>query len=89
MTTQQTIDYENKVIESAKGWITGGESIDNQMELVMIAEHYNIKLPSYCYHFKYSNNPNDLCCTGAHRSLYKLLDKLKAKIIQVEHLTLA
>jgi hypothetical protein len=86
MTTHEAIDYEKAVINSAKGWVNGEVGIDNQMELLMISEHYGINTPYYCQYFRYSNSPIDLCCTEEHKSLYKLLDRLKAKIIEVEQI---
>lgn len=86
MTTEQAIKYEDEVIESAKEWIYGENSIDNQIELLMIAEYYNVRLPSCCHHFIYSDSPNDLCATGAFKTLYKVLDKLKNAIIKKEGL---
>lgn len=80
MTTAKAIDYEKIVIDSAKDWINGEASIDNQMELIMIADYYDVKLPACMYHFQYSNNPNHICATGAFKTIYKTMDKLAAAI---------
>lgn len=86
MTTAQAIEYENAVIASAKDWIKGETDIGNQMELCVIAEHYGVRLPACMYHFQYSNNPNHVCATGAHRTIYKVLDKLVAAIKTKENI---
>lgn len=80
MTTEQAMNYEKIVIDSAKDWVNGESTIGNQMELVMIADHYGVKLPACMYHFMYSDNPNHVCATGAHKTIYKTLDKLATAI---------
>ena len=74
------MNYERVVIDSAKDWINGEATIGNQMELVMIADHYGVRLPACMYHFQYSENPNHVCATGAFKTIYKTLDKLAAAI---------
>ena len=80
MTTEQAMNYERIVIDSAKDWINGEADIGNQMELVMIADYYGVRLPACMYHFQYSENPNHVCATGAFKTIYKTLDKLAAAI---------
>ena len=80
MTAEQAMNYERVVIDSAKDWINGEATIGNQMELVMIADHYGVRLPACMYHFQYSENPNHLCATGAFKAIYRTLDKLAAAI---------
>ena len=80
MIVEQAISYERIVIDSAKDWINGEATIGNQMELVMIADHYGVRLPVCMYHFQYSENPNHVCATGAFKTIYKTLDKLAAAI---------
>lgn len=80
MTAEQAMNYERVVIDSAKDWINGEPTIGNQMELVMIADHYGVRLPACMYHFQYSENPNHVCATGAFKTIYKTLDKLAAAI---------
>lgn len=86
MTTKQAIDYEKAVLASAKEWVNGETDIGSQMELLMIAEHYGVKLPACMYHFQYSNDPNHVCATGAFRTIYKTLDKLAAAIRKAENM---
>lgn len=80
MTTEKSIEYEKVVIESAKDWINGEASIGNQIELIMIADHYGVKLPACMHHFQYSNDPNQVCATGAFKTIYKTMNKLAAAI---------
>ena len=80
MTAEQAMNYERVVIDSAKDWINGEATIGNQMELVMIADHYGVRLPACMYHFQYSENPNHVCATEAFKTIYKTLDKLAAAI---------
>ena len=80
MTAEQAMNYERVVIDSAKDWINGEATIGNQMELVIIADHYGVRLPACMYHFQYSENPNHVCATGAFKTIYKTLDKLAAAI---------
>lgn len=86
MNTKQAVDYEKIVLASAKDWVNGEADIGNQMELLMIAEHYGVKLPACMYHFQYSNDPNHVCTTGAFKTIYKTLDKLAAAIRKAENM---
>lgn len=86
MNTKQAVDYEKIVLASAKDWVNGEADIGNQMELLMIAEHYGVKLPACMYHFQYSNDPNHVCATGAFKTIYKMLDKLAAAIRKAENM---
>lgn len=86
MNTKQAIDYEKVVLASAKEWVNGEMDIGNQMELLMIAEHYGVKLPACMYHFQYSNDPDHVCATGAFKTIYKTLDKLAAAIRKAENI---
>lgn len=81
MDIQQCEDYKSAVVASAKSWVTGYHSIDNQMEILIIADYYGVELPMYFHHFKFSNNPNHVCATGAHKSILKKLEKL-SKVIK-------
>lgn len=80
MTAEQAMNYERVVIDLAKDWINGEATIGNQMELVMIADHYGVRLPACMYHFQYSENPNHVCTTGAFKTIYKTMDKLAVAI---------
>lgn len=86
MNTKQAVDYEKIVLASAKDWVNGEMDIGNQMELLMIAEHYGVKLPACMYHFQYSNDPDHVCATGAFKTIYKTLDKLAAAIRKAENI---
>lgn len=80
MNTQQALQWESDVIASAKQWLTGDSSIDNQHELLVLAEYYKVKLPSCMYHFRYSRSPNDVCASGALKTIYRTMDKLATAI---------
>ena len=80
MNTQQAITYENTVIESAREWFLGENSIDGVEELALICEHYRINLPKSAEHFHSSENPNRLMADGSHKTLFKVLDKLKIAV---------
>ena len=82
MNVQEMINYQNAVIESAKDWVKGEAAIDGQEELILIADHYNVRLPVCMKHFQYSEAPNWLCATGAHKTILKTLDKLKEAILK-------
>ena len=84
MTTVEAMKYEEFILESAKKWVNGESSIDNQVDLVMIAEKYNVKLPACMHHFRYSNNPNEVCLTGAAKTIYKTMSKLAKAICRAE-----
>lgn len=80
MNTEQAINYEKAVVNSALEWVSGNSEINGIIELLLIASAYKINLPKCSYHFQYSENPNHLCATGGHKTLFKTLDKLKAAI---------
>lgn len=80
MTTEEAMQYELDVINSGKYWVEGKSSINNRCELLILAEHFNIKLPVCMSRFEYSTSPNDVCATGAHKTIFKVLDKLAIAI---------
>lgn len=84
MITKEALEYEEDVIASAKDWLNGKAPINNQMELAIIADHYGVKLPACIHYFRYSDNPNDICATGAFKTIYKTIDKLAKAIKAVE-----
>lgn len=84
MNTLEVMKYEEAVLNSAKEWVNGENSIDSQHELLIIALHYKVKLPACMYHFQYSNNPNEVCLTGAVKTIYKTMTKLAKAICEVE-----
>lgn len=84
MTIQESENYRLAVIDSAKTWVLGKTSIDNQMELMIIADHYNINLPACVKHFYCSNNPDHVSASGAFKSIQRVLSQLKAAILKQE-----
>lgn len=86
MNTQQAMAYHKAVIESAKDWVNGNSCIGNQEELVIIADYYKVKLPKAMRHFQYSNNPNEVCLTGAPKTIYDTMGKLERAIRKAENM---
>lgn len=86
MNITQAIEYEKAVLASAKEWTNGETDIGNQRELYIIAAYYRVNLPACMYHFQYSNSPNHVCATGAHKTIMKTLDKLAAAIRKAENI---
>ena len=84
MDVKQSEEYRNAVINSAKGWVKGEYSIDNQMEIIVIADYYGIKLPLYFHNFMFSTDPNHVFATGAHKSILKKLGKIAEAIKEKE-----
>lgn len=84
MTTQEAERYYAAIVISAKDWARGLHTIDSQMELCVIAEHYGVELPLYAKHFRFSNNPDHVNATGAHRGLLRTLGKLRNAILKKE-----
>ena len=84
MNTEEAIKHKKAVIESAKLWVVGESTICNQVELTIIAEHYNVNLPYAMGHFRYSNNPEHACLTGAPNTVLKTLRRLANAIRKAE-----
>lgn len=81
MNAQEAIKYTKAVIDSAVEWVNGDAPIHSEIELLIIADHYGVNLPACMHHFRYSNSPNHACATGAHKTVSKVLNKLKVAII--------
>lgn len=84
MNTKQALQWEKDVLESAKLWVNGESCIGSQYELVLIAEKYHVKLPQCMHHFIYSNSPDHVKLTGAHKTVMKTLAKLAISICKSE-----
>lgn len=80
MTVKEAMEYTQTIIDSAKDWVNGEASIDSQEELVVIADHYNVRLPSCTKYFLYSDSPTQICATRYHKVLLKVMCKLEEKI---------
>lgn len=76
--------YQKSVISSAAEWVKGHSSIDNQEEIVIIADHYGIKLPSAFCNFQKSSDPFSASVCGASKTILKTLGKLAKKIVETE-----
>lgn len=81
MNVQESMKYTQSIIDSAIDWVSGDAPIHNEVELLIIADHYGVNLPACMHHFRYSNNPNHACATGAHKTIGKVLERLKTEII--------
>lgn len=86
MTVEESEKYRAAVIASAKDWTLGLYPIDNQMELCIIADYYNVTLPAYMAHFYSSKRPDQVVATGAHKGILRTLNKLAKAIRQKENL---
>lgn len=82
MTTQQAISYEQAIIDSGMEWVNGESTIDGVEELAILAGNYGVRLPACMYHFVRSDNPNHVSATGAHKTIIKVLDRLKNAILR-------
>ena len=76
--------YTESIIAAAPDWAKGKATIDSPEELVIIASHYNIDLPISCHHFRFSESPEKVTATGAHKTILRTLDGLKRAILATE-----
>lgn len=84
VTVQEAERYYAAIVISAKDWARGLHTIGDQMELCAIAEYYGVTLPGYMKHFRYSNSPDHVNATGAHRGILRTFGKLRKAIIKKE-----
>lgn len=80
MTINESEKYRAAIIRSAPEWARGENTIGSQEELCIIADYYGVTLPRYMEHFRYSNSPNHVSATGAHKGILRTLGKLRVAI---------
>ena len=76
---------EGYVLKKAKLWAKG-ESLEPlySIEVDLLGEYFNIKIPKCFHHFINSKNPNCIYTTGAERTIFKTLTKIKNKLEELE-----
>lgn len=83
MTFKQCENRNRAIIDSLKDWIKGESSIDGYLELAVICEHFNIRIPKVASNFISSENPNDVKASGnmqTFKALFNLMDKIKLAV---------
>lgn len=81
MNFEQCDKRNQAIIENAKKWSKGEECIRlKQLDILILGEELNIRIPKSFKHFHCSTNPNDIKVTGAERTIIKTLDKIKNKL---------
>ena len=83
MTIKQCEERNKAIIDSLKDWIKGKSSIDGYLELAIICEHFNIRIPKAASNFISSENPNDVKASGniqTFKTLFSLMDKIKMAV---------
>lgn len=81
MTVKECKKYYNAVVSGGIEWAHGNGEICNLDELRILADKFNLPMKSYCYHFVYSDNPNRVSATRAHKSLLFWLNRLQSNIL--------
>ena len=81
MNIQQCEKRNKAIIENAKRWSKGEDCFRlKQLDVLILGETLNIRIPKSFKHFHYSDNPNHIITTGAEKSIFKTLDKIKNKL---------
>ncbi len=71
------------IIDNLKLWANGKDcDIIEQFAIAIAGEVYDISIPKAFYHFISSDNPNSCCATGAHKTIFRTLDKIKKVIVE-------
>lgn len=88
MTIKQCEERNKAIIDSLKDWIKGESSIDGYLELAIICEYFNIRIPKAASNFISSENPNDVKASGnmqTFKTLFSLMDKIRVAVEEVHN----
>lgn len=86
MLTIEQCEVRNKsIMINAILWAKGEECNPlEQLDIMMIGEYLNIKIPKCFHHFVRSENINQVMVTGAEKTIFKTLDKLKDRLLKFD-----
>lgn len=82
MTLKECENRNQAVLRNAISWAKGEDCLPlTQLDVCIVTEYLDLNLPQCFYHFVESDNVNDVRATGAHKTIFKVLDKIKDKLL--------
>lgn len=86
MLTIEQCEIRNKsIMLNAISWAKGEECNPlDQIDIMMMGEYLNIKIPKCFHHFVRSENINKVMVTGAERTIFNTLDRLKDGLLKFD-----
>jgi len=78
----EQIEKRNKAImDNAKRWANDEDCLPlYQLDVAILGEVLKIKIPKCFHHFHYSEGPTHIKTTGASKTIWKTLDKIRNKL---------
>nr|WP_325295132.1 hypothetical protein [uncultured Oscillibacter sp.] len=83
MTIPEAEAYRTAIIRTAVDWAHGEHTID-QLELCVLGDYYDVDLPLYIRHFRYSNGLEHVSAAQAYKGILRTLKKLQTAILKKE-----
>ena len=84
MNIEQIENRNKSIINNAIEWANNRECLPlEQLDIVVIGEYYNIRIPKCFHNFVYSENPNHAKVCGSEKTIFKTLDKIKSTITEL------
>lgn len=69
------------ILKNAKLWSKGEECEPLEaIDISVLGEYLDIKIPQCFHHFISSDNPNHIRITGAEKTIFKTLTKIKNRL---------
>ena len=84
MTLDQCEKRNERTIENATRWAEGKECDPlTILDVAIMAEYCKVNLPKSFHNFVNSRDRNSVNSTGAHKTIFKTMDKLREEILKV------
>lgn len=82
MTTEEVEKLNNNILENAIDWANERDCLPlEQYDIVVLGEYYHVRIPKCFNKFVSSTNPNCIRLSGAEKTIYKTLDKIRKAIL--------
>ena len=82
MTLKESEKINNDILENAIEWANNRECLPLEpYDIIVLGEHYKIRIPQCFYHFICSENVNHVKTNGAEKTIFKTLDKIRKAIL--------
>jgi len=83
MNIEQVENRNNAIIQNAIEWANKRDCLPlEQLDIVVIADYYKIKIPSCFCNFVHSDNVNHIKTYGSEKTIFKTMDKIRNKILE-------
>ena len=83
MNIKQIKKRNKSIIDNAKKWANNENCLPlYQLDVAILGEVLGVRIPKCFHRFHYSEEPTHIKTTGADKTIWKTLDKIRNKLIR-------